>query len=1001
MSSDRPVVAVLGPVSVRHGDGAVAGNTLGGRRGRVVLVALALAGRPLPAERLAAMVWASSDPPPTWPVALRGVIRSIRAAGSTIGLDGRDLIVTTPGGYGLAVGVTVDLEAANESVRAAERLIGEHRFAAAIVEAELATQVEGAALLPGEDLDWLAPHRQAIDGTRLRGFEVLVEAASRAGDHRRAVTAARRAVAAAPLDERAHRVLIRALDRAGDRAGAVSAYATCRARLAGELGTDPGPETVEAYLAALRDPAPAASTGRFPLERSSFVGRGPERDHLAALIRSPGLVCVTGRGGVGKSRLAQHVASTGAAFAGGRFWVPLAAVADDELVASSVAIALGARVGTEDPTATISRSLAPLGPAVVVLDGCEQVVDGVAALVSVLLADCPGLTILVTSQRSLDLPDERVVTVAPLPDPSLGDAATWAANDAVRLLLDRVRAAGSDLAFDPASAPSIAELCTRCGGLPLALELAASQLGDMSVDDLLDHLAQDPDGDDRLRAVIGRSHALLDDDEAAVFRRLAVFDEPVGLPLISPVVAGAKIAEVRVVRMLRELTARGLLTVDSSGPRWRYEQDDDVHRYALDRLHESGETAETFGRLADAVRAVLPGDARSAPAPFEQQVTQMLGSVRSLMRAAVLGSADGDDGLEIAFRLHRYWASTDVAEGRFWLRQLLAAHPDAAWTRFAMYAAGYLSYWSGDAEAAVRELGAAADLLRDDDSPYRARALIFLGGIADDLDRGPDAIRYVREAIDAAAPFGIDLRVSAAMGMGCVLAERADPEAARHAAAAIDLCRSGGSDEQLAATLPTAAMVCWQVGDLAGARAAIAEARPLHVEARRIARVVLLSTAAGVALADGDFDGAIDYGRLADQEATELGVERELPLIRAVLARARLAAGDLVGAADRAAAAVQSAAALAFEFPLAMCLETAALVIVAAGSQTTRPDAADPVGVLLSTAGRLRDRGHRPGPPTLRTGVDEARARHPTGPPLTSAAAVAVALGALGPLRPG
>ena len=93
------------------------------------------------------------------------------------------------------------------------------------------------------------------------------------------------------------------------------------------------------------------------------------------------MVCVTGKGGVGKSRLALHVARARSGFDGGRFWVPLATVGDDELVASSVALALGARIGAEDPGLTLTEQLAPLGPTLLVLDGCELVADGVASLV--------------------------------------------------------------------------------------------------------------------------------------------------------------------------------------------------------------------------------------------------------------------------------------------------------------------------------------------------------------------------------------------------------------------------------------------------------------------------------------------------------------------------------------------------------------------------------------------------------------------------------------------
>ncbi|BEP13110.1 hypothetical protein acdb102_14210 [Acidothermaceae bacterium B102] len=973
------MVELLGPVGVRNGDGLVSGNALGGRRGRVALVALALAEQPVAAERLAAMVW-SDEPPTTWPVALRGIISAIRSASAAIGLGEQRLIETTPSGYALAAGIDVDTRATAVSIREAESLLEQERYAAALHEVGPATTREGASLLPGEDLGWLDPYRQSLDEQRLRALEIAAEAAAQLGDDFRSVSAARQMVTVAPLEERAHRALIRALDRAGDRAAAISAYERCRSLLAEQLGVDPSKETVDAYLAALGRQSSSSPRGRLPAEQSSFIGREQEIGDLAAAISGPGVVCVTGKGGVGKSRLAQRVAQAASGFDGGRFWVPLTAVGDDELVGPSVALALGARIGAEDPGVTLTEQLAPLGPTLLVLDGTELVADGVASLVSSLLAGCPALTVLATSRVPLGIPGERVVPLLPLPDPEAGDHSAVLGSAAVRLLADRVRDGGDVLTIDASTAPLLAALCEQCGGLPLALELAAAQLCVMPVGDLLDHLSEVVAGDDRLRSVLRRGHALLDADEAAVFRRFAVLDGPTGLPLIKAVVTGEDIAAVRVIRVLRELTARGLLSVDSSGARWLYRQDDDVRRFAREQLDEAGETAEGFTRLADSLRALLPDDPRAAPSTYEQQVTEIGGSVRSLLAAAMAGDVDRDAGLELAFRLHRYWAATNVAEGHFWLSRLLDGHADSAWASYASYGAGYLSYWAGAVELAIAELQTAAERLRGVDDSYRARAFIFLGGIADDLDRGAEAIEYVRQAIEAAAAYGVDLQVSAAMGMACLLGERTDPAAVAFADEAIDLCRNGGSAEQLAAAMPTAAMVCWQVGDLESARRYIDTARPMHTGGRRIARVVLLSAAAGVALAEGDVAAAIDHGLHADADATDLGVERELPLIRAVLAQALLAAGDLRGAAERGVAAFAAARSLSFDFPLAICLETAALITLAADlpgdvAGDVAGEVAGDVADLLGVCADLRERGSRPALPSLRDEVHEAEAR--------------------------
>jgi predicted ATPase/DNA-binding SARP family transcriptional activator len=981
-------IQLLGEVAVHDGDLTLAGNALGGRRARIALAALALAEAPMTPDRLATAIW-GDELPTTWPVAIRGVIRGLRAA-LRDRLGAGDVIQTVPAGYRLRAGIAVDVpEAAGILVRATD--LGAHGRPAAALELALPlSAARGEDLLPGESGSWLDAHRAEIDRTALDAAAVAARVAGETGDHRRAAAIAGRAVDRAPLDERGHRLLIRALAEDGDRAGAVRAYERCRTVLAEELGIDPSPETVDVYLAVLRD-QPAGSPARLPASRTPFFGRARERTVLSDELDRPGVVTVTGRGGVGKSRLAVEIASSRQDFPGGRFWIPLGSLAADELVAATVALRLGVPVGVDDATQSVVGHLAALGRTLLVLDGCEESVDGVASLAASLLADCPELTVLATCRLPLGVAGERVVTAEPLsatgPESMTPD--DLATDPQVAILTARMAAAGASLELDAGTAPLVVALCRRCGGLPLALELAGAQLSVMPIGDLLDELADAAGAEqDRLRALARGSYAQLGPDEATVFRRFGVLDGPVPLSVVRAVVSGRDIPPVRVVRILRELTDRGLVAVEKDGPRWHYHQDDDLHRWARELLVQRDGEWAAYQRLADAVRALLPDDPRDPPAPFADEISAMLDSIRSLFTAGLDGRADPERCLELAFRLHRYWAATTVAEGRFWLSRLLSGTSEGpaagqGWRRYATYALGYLGYWAGDTTAALDHLQAAAGMFEDEPDPYVARALIYAAGLLDDLDRPAEALECIHRAIAAAGPFGVDLRVAASMGVGSVLSERGDPAAADYAAQAIDLCREGGSAEQRAAALPTAAFICWQVGALDRAREFVDEAWPMHQESRRIARVVLLSTAAGIALAGGDFDGAVDLGRAADAEGSELGVEREVPLIRAVLARSLLARGELGAAASAAWRALKIALGMEFRYPLAIALESAALVL--AGSPgAVDPGGADRTGLagdagliaaLLDSAATIRTGGDRPAPATLRGDVDRLRDR--------------------------
>ncbi len=946
--------------------GSVSGSRLGGRRAHAVLGALALEGGTLSGDRLADIVW-DGRPPATWPVALRGVIGGLRGVLRTVGIDDQAVVTTVPGGYRLAATASVDVTEATDLLERAREQIRTGRPRAAREQLARIGAWRGADVLSGLEAEWLQVHRERVDALARRAWELTVESATAAGDRRHAVAAAEQWVSAAPLDERAHRALVAALDAAGDRAGAVRAYEACRTLLAQELGVDPTRETIEVYLRALGDEsAPAAAP--VPHAADQFVGRDREVEAIGGHLAVPGLVTVVGPAGVGKSRVVTEVVRRSRDQEGRAVrWVPLEAVTQDALVPATVALALGLSPG-DDPVASVVGELAPYGRLVLVLDGCEAALGGAATLAGELVARCPQLTLVATSRVPLGLHDEAVEPLAPWAVPEPEDDRPWR-GPALDLLVAR---AGDEAgSVERADRAVLASLLRHCGGIPLAIELVAAQLATVAVGDLTDLLDQLlHGGNDPVRGVASSSYALLSEEEAIVFRRFAVLDGSVALRLATAVLAGDAVTAPRVVRILGQLVAYGLLRVDRTAERWRWRQDDELHRYARELLADRGEEPAVLARLGEVVRDILPPDARAAPGAFADQVTDMLGSVRSFLDAAVDGRADVTTGLELAFRLHRYWAATSVGEGRFWLGRLLeAASPEGEtrWTPYATYALGYLEYWAGDSDQAIPRLQRAADLLTGVEDQYVARALVFLAGLLDDTDHPTEAVSTIRRAIGIADAFGPELRMPTVMGLGSLLSERADPAAAEPARQAIEICRASGDADQLRMALPTAAMICWQVGAHADARAYVEEAMPLHDAGPRIAKVVLYSAAAGLALADGDPGGAAELATRADADGTELGVERELPLVRAIAARALLELGDLAAAADRASASLEAALTISYDFPLALGLETAALVIGSAGAGTDGQLAS-----LLMAAAQLRERGDRPPPASLPAPVASA-----------------------------
>ncbi|MFB9527445.1 ATP-binding protein [Nonomuraea roseola] len=253
-----------------------------------------------------------------------------------------------------------------------------------------------------------------------------------------------------------------------------------------------------------------------PVALTSFVGREREREAVLEAFGASRLVTLLGPGGVGKTRLATVILSshpTGGAFVD---LVP----ARDDFVTQAAAMVLGVteRAGQPLEDAVVER----LGHhrTLLVLDNCEHVLDAAAGFAGRLLAACPGTRILVTSRERLGVQGERTVPLAPLPLDS----------DAEALFLDRATAADPEFGADRAL---LTEICSRLDGVPLAIELAAARSASLgasgllaALDDTLRLLTGGRVADERhrsLRAVIGWSYELLDEEEKALLRRLSMF----------------------------------------------------------------------------------------------------------------------------------------------------------------------------------------------------------------------------------------------------------------------------------------------------------------------------------------------------------------------------------------------------------------------------------------------------------------------------------------------
>ncbi len=390
---------------------------------------------------------------------------------------------------------------------------------------------------------------------------------------------------------------------------------------------------------------------------STFVGRDDELARLGRMIADHRLVTLVGPGGIGKTRLATEVAiRSGDGFPGG--------VRRCELAPISARDDIGAEVAGELGFASEEALILGLGDArcLLVLDNCEHVLRATAYLAELLVARCPGVHLLATSREPLGVDGEHLLVLGPLELPATTDPDDIGAAAAVRLFVDRARAAGARWDVARQHAPAVAELCRRLDGIPLAIELAAGRTRALTAAELLGHLDRrfellrrtQPVGNARhgsLRAAIDTSYELLEPAEQAFFRVLGVFAGPFDADLAHAVAAAPDDDRLDTLDMLARLVDRSLLVADQPSGVTRYHLLESLRHYAAEQARAEGEWDELVRRFVDAMvaeadRIVLAGSARWTPEVLGTIMTHLANLV-----AAIEACIDGDASGARAFRL--------------------------------------------------------------------------------------------------------------------------------------------------------------------------------------------------------------------------------------------------------------------------------------------------------------------------------------------------------------
>jgi predicted ATPase/DNA-binding SARP family transcriptional activator len=594
--------------------------------------------------------------------------------------------------------------------------------------APIATAVEACARL----------HRDVTDA--------LITAALASGRGEEVLGLATESLAADPLREPAALLVMRALAATGRPAEALRTAREFRSRLVDETGLDPSPALGElerdiAGGAAGPPPARAEAPAR-PTTR--LIGREDEVAAVHGLLAQERLVTIAGPGGVGKTRVALEVAGRQEAST----VLLLAPVTDPAAIPHALAAALNLNVVQGDVLTACVAVLAHR-TGLLVIDNCEHLLDAVRDTVEVVLAGCPGLSLLATSRQRLGLAAEYAFRLAPLPLPGSGGDLPHVPSVAV--FLDRAARARPGEAPTPADLRIVADIVRRLDGMPLAIELAAGRLSTFSLADLHRRLDRSldllgggrPTADARhrtLRATVEWSYDLLSDDERWLFRQLSVFVDGVDIDTAERIAAGL---DTDPGSALAHLVDASMINPDFDEST-RYRMLETLRAYGLDRLAAAGEAeaaGERFVRWAVELAGWIGTALDTEREPEADDVLRReLPNLRAAWRLArTRGSFEDAAAVVIALFDGFY---RDLVELREWAEELaddpaIATHPRAP---AVLGTAAEAAYHRGDHPRAERLARAGLERATDDVATWCCRMPLAWAALA----RGafPEAVEH-------------------------------------------------------------------------------------------------------------------------------------------------------------------------------------------------------------------------------------------------------------------
>ncbi|MDQ2808093.1 MAG: tetratricopeptide repeat protein [Chloroflexota bacterium] len=654
--------------------------------------------------------------------------------------------------------------------------------------------------------------------------------------------------------------------------------------------------------------APISPVAAFPtpahqlqLPASSFIGREADLAQAQHLLTTTRLLTLTGPPGIGKSRLALHLAvAVAAAFPGGLWLVELSTVNDPRLVPQQVAAVLGVREGAApaaaaaagDPLLAALLAFLAAQPVLLVLDNCEHLLAACAQFAETVLAACPQVRLLTTSRQGLGSPAETILRLAPLDLPPAAADATPARtaegepdlSAAARLFIDRTRAVHPSFALTPATLAAVNQICRRLDGIPLALELAAAHVPGGPLDSLADRLDTHfgplssragraaPPRHQTLQATFDWSYDLLPVAERVVLRRLAVLGGQWTGETAVAVCSGEGLTDAAVQAGVAQLVDKSLVLEDHTADPPTYHWLATLRQYAAEKLRAAGELTWTrdrhlavFLELAEAAAPHLQGAAQTT---WLARLEADHANLRLALEWA-LAEEDAPTALRLSGALWRFWyAHSHLSEGRRWLEAALHAGDAPAPLRaHALIGAGVLAYMQGATTRAVARIEESLRLTRAGGDPTAlADTLNSLAAVVQAQGDYERAGALLEESLALKRGLGDHWGTAASLGnLGLLAQAQADyPRARGLLQESLALFRNEEDTLGVANTLSNLGAVALAQGDAAQARQLGQEALGLWQElgdkaglAQTLAQLAEAAAATGQAVHAAQLWGAV------------------------------------------------------------------------------------------------------------------------------------------------